>query len=120
MPNKDEDDNHDEYYYDDNDYYYDDSDYDDDDDVFLSKDQSVMMVVGNKADPGSYTFIFTPKNRPTVLALSVTTCKHVAVSPETAMGCRRIRFLQAEEGYYCTFSLNNNYLYKIELRHALI
>ena len=24
------------------------------------------------------------------------------------MGCRRIRFLQAQEGYYCTFSLINN------------
>ena len=42
--------------------------------------------------------------RPTVLALSATTCEQVAVSPEIAMGCRRTRFLQAEEGYYCTFS----------------
>ena len=43
-----------------------------------------------------------------MLALSATTCKQVAVSLETTMGCRRIRFLQAQEGYYCTFSLINN------------
>ena len=58
------------------------------------------------ADPGSYAFIFAPTNRPTVLALSATTREQVAVSLETAMGCRRIRFLQSKEGYYCNFSLN--------------
>ena len=59
-------------------------------------------------DPGSYAFIFAPTNRPTMLALSATTYEQVAVSPETAMGCHRIRFLQAKEGYYCTFILTTN------------
>ena len=44
-------------------------------------------------DPGSYAFIFAPTNRPTMLALSATTYEQVAVSPEIAMGCRRIKFL---------------------------
>ena len=60
---------------------------------------------GLRADPGFYTINFAPTKRPTVLALSATTCEHVAVSPETAMGCRRIRFLQVEEGYNCTLIL---------------
>ena len=72
-----------------------------------------------KGRPGFYPFIFTPSKRPTVLALSATTCEQVAVSPETAMGCRRIRFLQAKEGYYYTFSLNKVYLENTELRHTL-
>ena len=54
--------------------------------------------------PGFYTIKFAPTKRPTVLALSATTWEQVAVSPKTATGCCRIRFLQAEEGYYCTFS----------------
>ena len=57
-----------------------------------------------------YQLIHT-KKRPIVLALSATNCEQVAVSPETAMGCRRIKFLQEEEGYYCTFSLNNSIYY---------
>ena len=77
------------------------------------------QFVGLREDPGFYNFIFAPTKIPIVLALSETTCEHVAVSPETAMGCHRIRFLQAEEGYYCTFSLNNKYLYQIELRYSL-
>ena len=72
-----------------------------------------------RVDPGSYTFIYQPTKRPIVLALLETTYEQVAVSPETAMGCHRIRFLQVEEGYYCTFSLNNEYLYQIELRYSL-
>ena len=60
--------------------------------------------LGNREDPGLILLCHTNK-RPTVLALLATTCVQVAVSPETAMWCRRIRFLQAEEGYYCTFSL---------------
>ena len=57
-------------------------------------DKSVL-VLGNRADPGLILLCRTNK-RPTVLALSATTYVQVAVSPETAMGCRRIRFLQAE------------------------
>ena len=75
--------------------------------------------VGLRVDLGSNAFIFAPTNWPTVLALLATTCEQVAVSPETAMGCRKIRFLQAKEGYYCTFSLNNKYLCNTELRHSL-
>ena len=56
-------------------------------------------TVGLREDPGSYPFIFTPTNRPTVLALSAKTYEQVSVSPETAIGCHRIRFLQAKEGY---------------------
>ena len=72
------------------------------------------QFVGLRADPGSYAFISAPTNRPTVLALSATTCEQVTVSPETAMGCRRIRFLQAERGDYCTLDFNNliNQYYK--------
>ena len=76
-----------------------------------------MLVL--RVDPGSYTFIYQPTKRPTVLALSATTCEQVAVSPEIAMGCRRIRFLQAKEGYYCTFSLNKVYLHNTEIQHTL-
>ena len=65
----------------------------------------LIASIGLRADPGSYTFIFAPTKRATVLALSATACEQVAVSPETAMGCCRIRFLQEEEGYYCTFIL---------------
>ena len=61
-----------------------------------------VLVLGE--DPGFYTFIFQPTKRPIVLALSATTYEHVTVSPETTMGCHKIKFLQAEEGYYCTFS----------------
>ena len=75
-------------------------------------------MLGNREDPGLILLCRTNK-RPTVLALSATTCAQVAVSPETAMGCRRIRFLQEDEGCYCTFILNNKYLYKIQLRHSL-
>ena len=52
-------------------------------------------LLGNRADLGLILLHRTNK-RPTVLTLSATTCEQVAVSPETAMGCRRIRFLQAE------------------------
>ena len=45
-----------------------------------------------RVDPGYYTIIL-PTKRPTVLALSETTCKQVAVSLEIDMGCRRIKFL---------------------------
>ena len=72
---------------------------------FRESESMKKTPVGLRADPGSYTFIFAPTKRPTVLALSATTCEQVAISPETAMGCRRIRFLQAEEGNYCTLSL---------------
>ena len=65
-----------------------------------------ILFVGHRADLGSYTFNFAPTKRTTVLALSTTTCEQVGVSPETAMGCCRIRFLQVKEGYYYTFSLN--------------
>ena len=57
----------------------------------------MQWVLGNRADPGLILLCRTNK-RPTVLALSATTCAQVAVSPETAMGCRRISFLQAERG----------------------
>ena len=49
-----------------------------------------------------------------MLALSATTCEQVVVSPETAMGCHRTRFLQAEEGYYYTFSFLTNDNHKIQ------
>ena len=75
-------------------------------------------LLGNRADPGCKPLLRTNK-RPTVLALSATTCEQVVVSPETAMGCRRIRSLQEKEGYYCTFSINNKYLCNIEFRHSL-
>ena len=68
--------------------------------------QLVGEVLVLREDLGSYTFIFQPTKRPIVLALSTKTCEQVAVSPEIAMGCHRIRVLQAEEGYYYTFSLN--------------
>ena len=58
-------------------------------------DVHVRVVLGNRADP-SLILICRTNKRPTVLALSATTCAQVAVSPETAMGCRIIRFLQAE------------------------
>ena len=52
--------------------------------------------------PEFYTFYLRTNKRPTVLALLATTCEQVAVSPETAMGCRRIRFLQAKRGITVT------------------
>ena len=52
-------------------------------------------LLGNRADPGLNLLSHTNK-RPTVLALSATTYAQVEISPETTMGCRRIRFLQAE------------------------
>ena len=52
-------------------------------------------LLGNRADPGLILLCRTNK-RPTMLALSETTCPQVVVSPETAMGCHRIRFLQAK------------------------
>ena len=54
-----------------------------------------INLLHNRADPGLILLLCTNK-RPTVLALSAKTCEQVAVSTETAMGCRRIRFLQAE------------------------
>ena len=71
------------------------------------------IIVGLQGRPGFYTINLAPTKRPTVLALSATTYEQVAVSPETVMGCHRIRFLQAKEGYYCTFSLNK-YNYTIQ------
>ena len=41
-----------------------------------------MLVLGNRADPGLILLCRTNK-RPTVLALSATTCAQVAVSPES-------------------------------------
>ena len=79
----------------------------------------IGTMLGLRADLGYYTFIFAPTKGATVLALLEKTCEQVAISPETAMGCRRTRFLQAEEGYYCTFSLKNKYLYQTELRYSL-
>ena len=64
-----------------------------------------MTCWAEGADPGSYAFIFAPTNRPTVLALSAATYEQVAVSPKTAMGCRRIRFLQAERGITVPYPL---------------
>ena len=61
--------------------------------LYVSKNDKGLL--GNREDPGLILLCRTNK-RPTVLALSATTCAQVAVSPETAMGCRRIRFLQAE------------------------
>ena len=58
---------------------------------------SSMLALG--IDPGSYASIFVPTNRPTVLALLATTYEQVVVSPETTMGCHKIRFLQEKEGY---------------------
>ena len=69
--------------------------------------------------PRFYTFYLRTNKRPSVLALSATTCEQVAVSTETAMVCHRIRFLQAEEGYYCTFSLNKEWICNIKLRRSL-
>ena len=68
----------------------------------------MVGMLALRVDPGSYNFIFAPTKRPIVLALSATTCEQVAVSPETAMGCHRIRFLQEKEGYYCTLVLTKN------------
>ena len=48
--------------------------------------------------PEFFTFYLHTNKRPTVLALSVTTCEQVAVSPKTVMGCHRIRFLQEKRG----------------------
>ena len=52
-------------------------------------------MLGNREDPSLILSRRTNKG-PTVLALLATTYEHVAVSPKTAMECRKIRFLQAE------------------------
>ena len=62
-----------------------------------TQEEILHSLLGNREDPGLIPICHTNK-RPTVLALSATTCAQVTVSPETAMGCRRIRFLQAERG----------------------
>ena len=70
---------------------------DDQDLIIREQEGSDQLLLGNRADPGLNLLSRTNK-RPTVLALSATTCAQVAVSPETAMGCRRIMFLHAERG----------------------
>ena len=42
-------------------------------------------------------FCLRTNKRPTVLALSETTCEQVAVSPETAMGCRKLGFYEQKK-----------------------
>ena len=60
---------------------------------FLLKDMVKLLGLGHTR---VLYFCLHTNKRPIVLALSATACEQVAVSPETAMGCRRIRFLQVE------------------------
>ena len=54
--------------------------------------EKLLKVLGNRADPG-LILLYRTNKRPTVLALSATTCAQVAVSPETARGA-------VESGFY--------------------
>ena len=54
----------------------------------IKKENKLVLVL--RVDSSSYTFIL-PTIRPTVLALLVTTCEQVVVSPKTTMGFHRIK-----------------------------
>ena len=60
-------------------------------------------MLGSRAYLGLILMCRTNK-RPTVLALSATTCAQVAVSPETAMGVPQNQVSASREGDYCTLA----------------
>jgi len=60
------------------------------------KDDPKLFSVGCLGKTRVLMINFAATNRPSSLALSATTCKQVAVSPEVTMGSCKTRFLHTE------------------------
>ena len=75
--------------------------------------------VGLQGRPKLYTINFTPTKDPQCWPFWKQPANRLQSHLKQLWGAAESGFLQAEEGYYCTFSLNNKYLYQIELRYSL-